>query len=93
MPTPAVEPLPAPAPVAKTAPTLSPDMPLEQAYAAMTLDQAKAVIIDCGCYRGQTLGQLALTKPGSLHWYVDSYKGSNNLLRAAAKYLLDRAAA
>ena len=62
-------------------------------YAAMTLDQAKAVVIDCGCYRVQTLGQLALTKPGSLHWYVDSYKGSNNLLRAAAKYLLDRTAA
>ena len=87
------DPAPAPTPVSKPAPTLSPDMPLEQAYAAMTLDQAKAVVIDCGCYRGQTLGQLALTKPGSLHWYVDSYKGSNNLLRAAAKYLLDRAAA
>ena len=68
-------------------------MSFEQAYAAMTLDKAKAVMIDCGCYQGQTLGQLALTKPGSLHWYVDSYKGNNNLLRAAAKYLLDWAAA
>lgn len=75
------------------APQLSPAMNFEQAYAAMTLDAAKAVVIDCGCYRGQTLGQLALSKPGSLHWYVDSYKGNNNLLRAAAKYLLDRAAA
>lgn len=81
----------APLPPAKSAPT--PGMTFEQAYAAMTLDKAKAVVIDCGCYRGQTLGQLALTKPGSLHWYVDSYKGNNNLLRAAVKYLLDRAAA
>ena len=74
-------------------PELTPAMSFEQAYAAMTLDKAKAVQIDCGCYRGQTLGQLALTKPASLRWYVDSYKGNNNLLRAAAKYLLDRAAA
>jgi len=80
---------PAPAPQ----PQLSPNMDFEQAYAAMTLDAAKAVVIDCGCYRGQTLGQLALSKPGSLRWYVDSYKGFNNLLRAAAKYLLDQAAA
>ncbi|HJD20366.1 MAG TPA: hypothetical protein H9915_00950 [Candidatus Gemmiger faecigallinarum] len=88
---------PAPAPTAATPPVqepaLTPGMPFEQAYAAMTLDKAKAVLIDCGCYRGQTLGQLALTKPASLHWYVDSYKGNNNLLRAAAKYLLDRAVA
>ena len=88
---------PAPGPAAATPPVqepaLTPGMSFEQAYAAMTLDKAKAVVIDCGCYRGQTLGQLALTKPGSLHWYVDSYKGNNNLLRAAAKYLLDRAAA
>lgn len=90
-------PAPAPAPAAATPPVqepaLAPGMSFEQAYAAMTLDKAKAVMVDCGCYRGQTLGQLALTKPGSLHWYVDSYKGNNNLLRAAAKYLLDRAAA
>lgn len=90
-------PAPAPAPAAATPPAnepaLSPGMSFEQAYAAMTMDKAKAVMIDCGCYRGQTLGQLALSKPGSLHWYVDSYKGNNNLLRAAAKYLLDRAAA
>lgn len=88
---------PVPGPAAATPPVqepaLTPGMSFEQAYAAMTLDKAKAVVIDCGCYRGQTLGQLALTKPGSLHWYVDSYKGNNNLLRAAAKYLLDRAAA
>lgn len=88
---------PVPGPTAATPPVqepaLTPGMSFEQAYAAMTLDKATAVVIDCGCYRGQTLGQLALTKPGSLHWYVDSYKGNNNLLRAAAKYLLDRAAA
>lgn len=92
---PAPAPAPSSPPPAAPAPQpeLNPTMSFEQAYAAMTLDKAKSVVIDCGCYRGQTLGQLALTKPGSLHWYVDSYKGNNNLLRAAAKYLLDRAAA
>lgn len=88
-PSPSSPPPAAPAPQ----PELTPSMSFKQAYAAMTLDKAKSVVIDCGCYRGQTLGQLALTKPGSLHWYVESYKGNNNLLRAAAKYLLDRAAA
>ena len=38
-------------------------------------------------------GQIAVEKPGSLQWYVDSYKGPDNLLRAAAKYLLDQALA
>ena len=82
------------APKAAPMPEPKPEGPLtaEQYYAAMTLDKAKAVVIDCGCYKGKTLGQLALTKPGSLTRYVESYKGPNNLLRAAARYLLDRAA-
>ena len=96
-PGPAPAPKPAAAPMAAAAPAtqarLHPSMTVEQAYAAMTLEQAKAVVIDFGCYQGQTLGQLAMSKPGSLAWYVNNYKGPNNILRAAAKYLLDRAAA
>ena len=36
---------------------------------------------------------MAVWKGFSLQWYVDSYKGPDNLLRAAAKYLLDQALA
>ena len=57
----------------------------------MTLDEAKRAVVDCGIFRGKTLGQVALEKPSSLNWYVDDYKGSNNILRAGAKLLINSA--
>ena len=66
---------------------------VEEIYATLTLETAKAVKVDCGYFRGQTLGQVAVNKPSSLAWYVESYHGPNNLLRAAAKFLIDKAAA
>ena len=57
----------------------------------MPLDEAKRVVVDCGIFKGKTLGQVALEKPGSLDWYVDAYKGPNNILRAGAKLLIDSA--
>ena len=62
-------------------------------YGKLTRDLAVKVVVSAGCYKGKTLGQIAVEKPGSLQWYVDSYKGPDNLLRAAAKYLLDQALA
>ena len=41
--------------------------------------------------KGKTLGQVALEKPESLDWYVSSYGGPDNLLRAAAEFLLNAA--
>lgn len=82
-----------PAKSAPSAPAPKPVAPatLEEAYAAMTMESAKATIVDCGIFKGRTMGQVAVEKPGSLAWYVDVYKGSNNQLRAAAKFLLDQA--
>lgn len=80
----AVSPAPATKPAQKP-------LTFEAAYASMTLEKAKATVIDCGCYKGQTLGQLCMNKPGSLSWYVDGYKGPNVVLRAASKFLLDQA--
>ena len=59
----------------------------------LTRDVAVKVVVSAGCYKGKTLGRIAMEKPGSLQWYVDSYKGPDNLLRAAAKYLMDQALA
>ena len=67
-------------------------MPVDEICSLMTLDEAKKVVVDCGLYKGKTLGQVALEKPGSLDWYVDSYKGPNNILRAAAKLMISSAA-
>lgn len=70
---------------------LSEHMSVEELTKKMTLDDAKAYIIPMGVYKGKTMGELCLEKPSALPWYVESYGGRNNLLRAAAKVLLDAA--
>lgn len=67
------------------------DMPVEQIYALLTRESAAAVVIPTKYYHGMTLGQLAVEKPQALEWYVTSYGGPDNLLRAAARFLLDSA--
>ena len=67
------------------------DMPVEQIYSLLTRDSAAAVVIPTKYYHGMTLGQLAIEKPQALEWYVTSYGGPDNLLRAAARFLLDTA--
>lgn len=72
---------------------ISKNMPVAEIYRKLNRDLAVRVVVSAGCYKGKTLGQIAVEKPGALQWYVDSYKGPDNLLRAAAKYLLDQALA
>ncbi len=67
------------------------DMPVEQIYSLLNRDSAAAVVIPMGFNKGKTLGQVAVEKPANLQWYVDSYGGPDNLLRAAAKFLIDTA--
>lgn len=72
---------------------ISKNMPVAEIYGKLNRDLAVRVVVSAGCYKGKTLGQIVVEKPGALQWYVDSYKGPDNLLRAAAKYLLDQALA
>ena len=67
------------------------DMPVEKIYSMLSRDSAAAVVIPMGFNKGKTLGQVAVEKPANLQWYVDSYGGPDNLLRAAAKFLIDAA--
>lgn len=67
------------------------DMPMEQIYSMLNPETAAAVVVNIGFNKGKTLGQVAMEKPASLDWYVSSYEGPDNLLRAAAKYLMDAA--
>lgn len=68
------------------------DLPVEQIYKMLNRDMATSLVISAGCYKDKyTLGQLAIEKPQSLSWYVNDYKGPDNLLRAAARFLLDAA--
>lgn len=70
---------------------LTKDMPVDTIYSKLTLDTAAAVVVSCGFFKGKSLGQVAVEKPSSLNWYVNSYNGPDNLLRAASKFLLDTA--
>lgn len=67
---------------------LDESMSVEELMGAMTLDDAKNYMIPIGAYKGKTLGELCVEKPSAVSWYVDSYHGKNNLLRAGAKLLL-----
>lgn len=76
---------------AQAAGSIRKDMPVEQIYSMLNRDSAAAVVIPMGFNKGKTLGQVAVEKPANLQWYVDSYGGPDNLLRAAAKFLIDTA--
>ena len=87
-----VQPVPQAQP-ASAVPAFNPTLSVEQILPQMTMQYALNYEVDCGVFKGKKLGQVAQEKPQSLEWYVNAYKGNNNVLRAAAKYLLDKASA
>ena len=80
-------------PASGNASEIKTNLPVEDIYRMLNREKAAAVVVPTGIYRGKTLGQVAVEKPDSIRWYVDTYSGPNNLLRAAAKYLMDAALA
>lgn len=78
-------------PIQKPENEIRKDMPVEEIYQRLNRDAAAAVVVPMGFNKGKTLGQVAIEKPNSLEWYVTSYGGPDNLLRAAAKFLMDTA--
>lgn len=66
------------------------DMPVDDILALMTPDEAVAIVVDNGTCKGWRLADVAEKRPASLKWYLSNgYPGSNNILRAGAKLLLD----
>ena len=78
---------------APAVPAFTPEMSVEQILPMMTMQFAINYEVDCGVFKGKRLGQVSQETPQSLEWYVTSYRGKNNVLRAAAKFLLDKASA
>lgn len=66
-------------------------LPVEEIYAMLNRDSAASLVVNVGFSKGKTLGQVAIERPDSLEWYVSRYNGPDNLLRAAAKFLMDSA--
>lgn len=64
---------------------------LEDYINTMTLKEAKDVVIPIGRYAGSTLGEIALTQPKDLDWYVKFYRGNNLALKAGAILLVQEA--
>ncbi len=70
---------------------ISENMSVEDIMNIMTVDDAKNLVVPMGFYKGKTLGELCIEKPSAVNWYIDSYSGKNNILRAAAKILINAA--
>lgn len=64
--------------------------PVDQILQFMTLEDAKKVIVPTGTCRGWTLDEVAQRRRPSLRYYLSQgYQGKDNVLRAAAKLILD----
>ena len=65
------------------------DMDVSEIMQRMTVDEAKAVVVQIGTCRGWTLEQVAQRRPASLKWYLYGCDQADNILKAAASVLLD----
>lgn len=65
------------------------DMDVSEITQRMTVDEAKAVVVQIGTCRGWTLEQVAQRRRASLKWYLYGCDQADNILKAAASVLLD----
>lgn len=70
---------------------VTPDMSVTAIVKNLSVKDALNVVIDSGKNEGKTFREVVKTRPQALHWYYRDYSGKNNLIRAAAKRLLDEA--
>lgn len=84
------------APVASESQTAGADKPytettpIDQILQFMTLEDAKKVIVPTGTCRGWSLDEVAQRRRPSLRFYLsEGYQGKDNILRAAARLVLD----
>jgi len=70
---------------------LNEDDSVNELLEKMTYEFAANYVIPVGYQKGKTFKQIAIERPSSLEWYVNEYSGPNNILKAAAKFLIDEA--
>ena len=70
-------------------PSYTKDTPMEDILQVMTLEQAQQVIVDDGICKGMTIAQVAEKRPVNLRYYLIPGKSKNNMVRAAAKLVLN----
>jgi hypothetical protein len=69
------------------------DMPVDEILKVMTLAEAGTISVDVGTCKGWMMSDVMEKRPASLKWYMNGYTGGNNILRAAAKMMIDYMAA
>lgn len=72
-------------------PKMNHPMTVEDLLNTMTLEDAENVVVDVGRYAGSKLGDIVMSKPKDLEWYVKYYTGPNKRLKAGAILLIDAA--
>jgi len=78
-------------PKAPARPAYTSTMDVETILSMMSLDDAKNLPVNIGSNKGKKLGVIAMENPKDLKWYIESYRGTDNVLRAAATLLLNTA--
>ena len=74
-----------------TPPKYTRDMPVPEIIKLMTIEEARAVVVDTGSCEGWTMAEVEERRPANLKFYLfGGYKGGNNILLAAAKILYDQ---
>lgn len=68
------------------------DMPVDEICSLMSLEEAENYVVREGTCSGWTIAQVADRRPASLKFYTNGYSGKDNVLRAAAKIVLQKAA-
>jgi hypothetical protein len=53
-----------------------------------TVEEAKKILIPFGQKKGQYMGEVLATDPSAVKWYAEKYTGNNEVVRAAAKLLM-----
>ena len=76
------------------APSYTESTPVEDILKVMTFEEAQNVVVDSGLSKGKTMATVAKERPVSLKFYLTpGNKSTNNIVRAAAKIMLDGMAA
>lgn len=65
------------------------EMSVEDICAVMSLEEAKNYVVKSGACSGMKLSQVADRRPASLRFYMNGYKGDDNILRAASTLIVE----
>ena len=76
---------------ASNIPRYTSDTPVEEICSIMTMEEAENYVVGEGTCTGWSMSKVAERRPASLKFYINGYKGKDNILRAAATLMMRKA--